>query len=145
MTNLNVVRINSEIQPNMQFGVYLKSWDGSINGSPPTGGGGGKGILKNVTLDSVVVDGVNHPVYIYQSNGGESGDIASYFQFTDVTYRNWSGSANENNLVSLGCSSNAPCTNLTFIDFDVSPPSGENAAYTCKNAIDVTGLNVSCG
>ncbi len=55
-----MLRLDAKVQPNMANGVsgyahtmlqsgsqylqvYFKSWTGTVNGSPPTGGGGGKG------------------------------------------------------------------------------------------------------
>jgi galacturan 1,4-alpha-galacturonidase len=74
----------------------MKSWTASIHGTPPTGGGGGNGTVTNVTLSSVVLDEVDIPVHIYQTNGGSSSDTPSFFQFADITYKNWSGTADTN-------------------------------------------------
>ncbi len=69
--------------------VYFKSWTGTINGSPPTGGGGGtgashkvieasvkvtsyQGVVDNITITDVVLDRVNAPLHLYQTNGGHS-------------------------------------------------------------------------
>ena len=43
---MQVERINKTLQPNMGSGVYLKTWTGTINGDPPTGGGGGSGTFR---------------------------------------------------------------------------------------------------
>jgi galacturan 1,4-alpha-galacturonidase len=75
--------------------VYFKTWDGSVHDTPPTGGGGGNGTLRNVTLSSVVLSEVNHPTYISQTNGAESGDTASYFKLADITYNGWTGTSDE--------------------------------------------------
>lgn len=70
-----MTRIDAKVQPNMQNGVcskfdevsrsrdfnrffidqvYLKTWDGSVNGAPPTGGGGGPGqCIFILCLDSL--------------------------------------------------------------------------------------------
>ena len=67
-----VFRINTSVQPNMGTGVYLKSWDGTVNGSPPTGGGGGGGLVKNVTVKNFLLGDVDLPIHLYQTNGGHS-------------------------------------------------------------------------
>jgi galacturan 1,4-alpha-galacturonidase len=93
MQNLQFLRLNSSVQPNMQNGVYLKTWDGSVNGVPPTGGGGAGGHVKNVLVKGAVLDRVNKPVALYQTNGGHSGDAPSTLQFSDLTFENFSGTA----------------------------------------------------
>ncbi|KAJ3565247.1 hypothetical protein NP233_g7759 [Leucocoprinus birnbaumii] len=45
--NVKVIRLSPEVQPNNVHGIYFKSWDGGINGMPPTGGGGGGGKWHN--------------------------------------------------------------------------------------------------
>ncbi|KJA25253.1 glycoside hydrolase family 28 protein [Hypholoma sublateritium FD-334 SS-4] len=40
MDTLQMIRLDPSVQPNMGTGVYFKSFDGSVNGSPPTAGGG---------------------------------------------------------------------------------------------------------
>ena len=67
--------------------VYFKSWDGTVNGVPPTGGGGaggmlwssttcpsnyGSGFVKNVVIKNFVLDQVDTPVALHQTNGGHS-------------------------------------------------------------------------
>jgi galacturan 1,4-alpha-galacturonidase len=74
----------------------MKSWDASIHGTPPTGGGGGNGTLKNVTISSVVLDQVETAVLVTQTNDAESGDTPSYYQFSDITYANWTGTTSTN-------------------------------------------------
>ena len=41
--NVQAVRLDPEVQPNMGTGIYLKTWTDTVNGVPPTGGGGGGG------------------------------------------------------------------------------------------------------
>ncbi|KAF4603057.1 hypothetical protein EYR38_003462 [Pleurotus pulmonarius] len=72
MRDLKMIRIDPNIQPNMGNGVYFKSWTGTISGSPPTGGGGGTGVVDNITITDVVLDRVNAPLHLYQTNGGHS-------------------------------------------------------------------------
>lgn len=33
--------------------IYFKSWDGTVNGSPPTGGGGGLGVSICQTIQPI--------------------------------------------------------------------------------------------
>lgn len=141
MEDLTMTRINASIQPNMQNGVYFKSWDGSINGVPPTGGGAGPGFTRNVTTRNVLLDRVNRPTTVSQTNGGHSGDLPSMYKFEGLHYINWTGTALTNELVNLACSAGANCTDVTFAGFDVSAPAGEVPEIICKNVEAVSGLN----
>lgn len=41
--HIQLLRLPTDVQPNLNNGVYLKSWTGTSSGSPPTSGGGGDG------------------------------------------------------------------------------------------------------
>ncbi|KAJ7918188.1 pectin lyase fold/virulence factor [Mycena leptocephala] len=140
MENLTMTRINASVQPNMQNGVYFKSWDSTINGAPPTGGGGGTGFTKNVTTLNVVLDRVNRPTTVTQTNGAHSGDLPSKYKFEDLHFENWSGTALTNELVALECSPAVNCTNISFTGFNVNVPAGQAPEFICQNAEDVSGL-----
>ncbi|KAJ7481884.1 pectin lyase fold/virulence factor [Mycena latifolia] len=141
MENLTMTRINASVQPNMNNGVYFKSWDGSINGVPPTGGGAGPGFAKNITTRNVVLDRVNRPTTISQTNGGHSGDLPSMFTFEDIHFENWTGTALTTELVDLACSAAVNCTDISFEGFNVSVPAGQTPVIVCQNAENVTGVN----
>ncbi|KAH8114523.1 pectin lyase-like protein [Phellopilus nigrolimitatus] len=144
MEDLNIIRINSSIQPNMLYGTYFKSWTGSVNGVPPTGGGGGGGFVKNVVARRVSLSDVDTPMGLYQTNDGHSGDTPSFLQFGDLSFQNWSGNATTNTLVNMNCSTNAPCSNITFLNFDVAPPSGEPPQFICIDVESEFGLSAPC-
>ncbi|KAJ7173003.1 pectin lyase fold/virulence factor [Mycena crocata] len=144
MEGLKMTRIDASVQPNMQNGVYFKSWDGSVNGAPPTGGGGGAGFTKNVTARNVVLDRVNRPMTVGQTNNAKAGDLPSIYKFMDLNFENWTGTALTNELVALVCSSATHCTNISFSDFNISIAAGEAPEVVCQNADNVTGLNEPC-
>ncbi|KAF8909620.1 pectin lyase fold/virulence factor [Gymnopilus junonius] len=83
--------------------VYFKSWDGSVNGAPPTGGGGAggdhTGLVDNVVARNVQLDRVTNVVHLYQTNGGHS---------------NWTGTAVSNTIVDLQCSPAVGCGAITL-------------------------------
>ncbi|KAJ7213449.1 pectin lyase fold/virulence factor, partial [Mycena pura] len=141
MDTMTMTRINASIQPNMGNGVYFKSWDGSVNGAPPTGGGGGSGFVKNVTLRNVVLDRVDLPTTIEQTKDGHSGDLPSIFKFSDIHYENWTGTALTNLVVALVCSPAVNCTTIGFEGFDVSVPAGETPEVACQNVVGLSGLS----
>ncbi|KAL5524602.1 hypothetical protein ACEPAF_9742 [Sanghuangporus sanghuang] len=83
LEDLTLIRLSSSIQPNMRWGVYFKSWSGTVNGEPPTGGGGGGaisetglmhplGFVNNVLARRAMIDDVDAPVALYQTNGAHS-------------------------------------------------------------------------
>ncbi|THH11155.1 hypothetical protein EW145_g825 [Phellinidium pouzarii] len=196
LEDITIVRINSTIQPNMQYGVYFKSWTDTVNGAPPVGGGGGGGFVKDITARRVSVSEANTPVGLYQTNDGlplvnwlndmhfkdmypynqwrHRSDTPSFLRFSDLSFENWVGNASTDTrepvpnpnyispahissppvpshltlcpvVVNLNCSSNAPCSNITFSDFDIAPPSGEAPGFICINAESVSGLPGTTG
>ncbi|KAJ8454046.1 hypothetical protein ONZ45_g19460 [Pleurotus djamor] len=142
MEDLKLIRINSSVQPNMNNGVYFKSWTGAVNGVPPTGGGGGSGLVKNISITNVQLDRVNAPIHLYQTNGGHSGDAPSQLMFGGLHFKNWSGTSLSNKLVDIECSSAVGCEDITFEDFDVPAPSGQAPRLICQNVHDLEGLKV---
>ncbi|TFK52947.1 pectin lyase-like protein [Heliocybe sulcata] len=144
MQNLTLLRLPSNIQPNMGSGVYLKSWTASVNDVPPTGGGGGGGYVSNVVAKDVYVDQVTVPLHLYQTNGGHSNDTPSYLQFSNLTFINWSGTSQRSKVVDIECSANAPCPNINFSNFNVAAPNGTAPGYECVNVVSESGLPGPC-
>ncbi|KAF8878075.1 pectin lyase-like protein [Infundibulicybe gibba] len=115
MENLRMIRIDPNVQPNMGNGIYFKSWDGSVNGAPPTGGGAGPGTVRNVVAR-------NCALHLYQTNGGHTADAPSRLSFGDLHFFNWTGTAVANKIVDIECSPAVGCSNITFQDFSVAAP-----------------------
>ncbi|KAG6901695.1 hypothetical protein C0995_009025 [Termitomyces sp. Mi166 len=91
-----ITRIDPNVQPNMANGVYFKTWTGTVDGVPPTGGGGGTGRVNNVRAKGVRLDRVDVPVHLFQTNSGHSGDMPSTLEFSNLTFAEWSGTATTN-------------------------------------------------
>ncbi|KAJ6624706.1 pectin lyase fold/virulence factor [Mycena sp. CBHHK59/15] len=144
LEDVKLLRIDPSVQPNMQNGVYFKSWTGSVNGVPPTGGGGGTGRVHNVTARNVVLDRVNLPIHLYQTNGGHSQDLPSTLMFGGLHFANWSGTALVNKIVDIECSAAVGCDAVSFAAFDVSAPTGQAPRYICQNVVDLSGLDGEC-
>jgi len=142
--DVKMLRLPFDVQPNMTHGVYFKAWSGTINGSPPNGGGAGAGTVNNVTVKNVEVDRVNMAVTIYQTNLAHPGDAPSKIKFENLNFINWTGTADTNRVVDMKCSPATGCTNITFTDFQVSPPPGEAPSYLCQNTFNVQGLSAPC-
>ncbi|KAF8186344.1 pectin lyase fold/virulence factor [Pholiota molesta] len=144
MDTLQMIRLDPSVQPNMVSGVYFKSWDGSVNGAPPTGGGGAKGLVNNVVVRNMKLDRVTAPVHVYQTNGGKSGDLPSQLKFEGLHFINWTGTAVTNKVVDIECSPAVGCSDISFEDFNVTPPAGQGLRLICQNTVDVTGLPAPC-
>ncbi|KAJ6606565.1 pectin lyase fold/virulence factor [Mycena vulgaris] len=145
LEDVQLLRIDPTVQPNMQNGVYFKSWDGSVNGVPPSGGGGGTGFAKNITARNVVLDRVNAPIHLYQTNGGHSLDLPSNLTFGALHFQNWSGTALSNKIVDIECSVAAVCGGISFSGFNVSGPVGQAPRFICQNVDPLPeGLSVPC-
>ncbi|KAJ7093168.1 pectin lyase fold/virulence factor [Mycena epipterygia] len=144
LEDVELLRIDASVQPNMQNGVYFKSWDGSVNGVPPTGGGGGTGFANNITAANVVLDRVNAPIHLYQTNGGHSLDLPSNLTFGGLHFTNWTGTALGNKIVDIECSAAVGCADISFSSFSVSGPVGQAPRFICQNVEDLSGLPVPC-
>ncbi|KAI0350795.1 pectin lyase-like protein [Trametes cingulata] len=148
MEDLKLLRLDPQVQPNMVSGVYLKTWTGSVHGSPPTGGGGGGGYVSNVVAKRVSVDRVTVPIHLYQTNGGKSmrshvrhrGDAPSKLQFSNLTFSDWTGTSLRNTIVDIECSAAAPCPNIRFHNINIAAPNGTAPTYKCVNVASESGL-----
>ncbi|GJE86365.1 glycoside hydrolase family 28 protein [Phanerochaete sordida] len=138
--NVQAVRLDPEVQPNMGTGIYLKTWTDTVNGVPPTGGGGGGGRVSNVIAKNFSLDRVSTPIHLYQTNGGHSGDAPSTLQFSNLTFEDFSGTSLSDEIVDIECSAAVPCPNISFKNINVSPPSGGSVEYVFKNVVNETGL-----
>ncbi|EMD36110.1 glycoside hydrolase family 28 protein [Gelatoporia subvermispora B] len=140
LEDVRMIRLDPEVQPNMGSGVYFKSWDGSVHGTPPAGGGGGSGFVSNVISRNFSLDQVTEPIHLYQTNGAQSGDLPSTLQFSNLSFIGWTGTAQQNTIVDLECSSAAPCPGMLFENVNIEPPNGESPVYTCVNVVSELGL-----
>ncbi|KAF5361505.1 hypothetical protein D9758_006142 [Tetrapyrgos nigripes] len=138
MEDLKLVRIDSDIQPNMKNAVYFKTWSGTVNGEPPTGGGGR---VHNVTVQDVVYDQVDRPLLLTQRNGAHSNDLPSKLMFSNLTFVNWSGTFKSTTVVDLECSPAVGCDNVSFDNFTFTSLSGDDLKFVCKNVENLSGLN----
>ncbi|KAF8153063.1 pectin lyase fold/virulence factor [Crassisporium funariophilum] len=141
MENLRMIRLDPNVQPNMGSGVYFKSWDGSVNGAPPTGGGAGGGMVKNISVKNVQVDRVNAPLHVYQTNNAHTGDAPSQLRFSDLHFADWTGTAITNKIIDIECSPAVGCSDISFGSFKVTPPAGQASRFICQNTAAVTGLS----
>ncbi|KAF5325003.1 hypothetical protein D9619_009789 [Psilocybe cf. subviscida] len=117
--------------------VYLKTWDGTANGVPPTAGGGANGSVTNIVAENVSVDRVTVPIHLYQTNGGHSGDAPSSIKFQGLSFINWTGTAIANKIVDIECSPAVGCDNISFAKYSIAPPTNQTGS-----SLHRFGLNV---
>jgi len=60
MEDINLYKSSQHLGKN---GLYFKSWMGLELGTPPNGGGGGKGWAKNITVKNVHMEETIRPIY----------------------------------------------------------------------------------
>ncbi|OSD00485.1 glycoside hydrolase family 28 protein [Trametes coccinea BRFM310] len=140
LEDITLIQPDPQVQPLMEHGVYFKSWTGTRIGFPPTGGGAGAGLVSGVVVRNVKLDNVTTPIQLYQTNLGHPGDAPSKLQFANLSFENWTGTAQDATIIDFQCSSAAPCENLSFQAIDVSPPNGTSSAYNCVNVASSSGL-----
>ncbi|KAF9813404.1 hypothetical protein IEO21_05638 [Rhodonia placenta] len=143
LEDLHMVRLDPKIQPNMGTGikVYFKSWTATLIGFPPDDGGGGPGLVTNVTARNVMLDNVSLPIQLYQTNGGLPGNAPSQLQFANLTFVNFTGTTSGNTIVDIACSPAAPCPGMVFSDINVTALNGKPPTYQCSNVVSERGLS----
>ncbi|KAE9400047.1 pectin lyase-like protein [Gymnopus androsaceus JB14] len=137
MEDLKLVRLPEAVQPNMQFGVYFKSWTGEVVGIL-------LGFFENVTAKNVNLDEVSIPLLISQTNGGNSSETPSTLMFSDLTFVNWTGTAATDEILDLVCSPAVNCSDITLEAFNVTTPWDGAPHYVCQNVVGLFGLEAPC-
>ncbi|OBZ76809.1 putative galacturan 1,4-alpha-galacturonidase A [Grifola frondosa] len=142
LEDLTMIRPDPQIQPYMRSGVLIETVKGILQimdrddyWVPPTGGGGGRGLVSDVVVRSVQLDRVTTPIQLYQTNLGHAGDSPSPLQFKNLAFVNWSGTASTD--TNLECSAAAPCEDISFRDISITPTNGQPPTYTCINVASV--------
>lgn len=105
-------------------GAYFKSWVGVSAGVPPQGGGGGTGLVSNVTFADLTVYDTSQAIYInkcYHKVASQANFCdTSTLVFEDLTFIDVKGTVNTRNGIDLNCSKAAPCHDITFRGVDLT-------------------------
>ncbi|KAH9829221.1 pectin lyase fold/virulence factor [Rhodofomes roseus] len=141
LEDIRLLHIDPEIQPNMGSAVYFKSWSGTAIGHPPDNGGGGSGLVTNVTVRNAELYNVSLPIHVYQTNGAHPGDSLSTLQFADLSFYNFTGTSSGSTIVNLACSPAAPCPGMVFEDINITVTNGAEPHYVCSNVVSQQGLS----
>lgn len=143
-----------------RYAGYIKTWTGIQQNYPPNGGGGGLGYATNISTplplphsltspppeafkDFEIHNLTEYPARITQCtsfSGATGGCDTSLFQISNITWGPFTGSVASGRLTRLQCSGAAPCTGLTFVDFDKIVTTGDRAV-TCTNVVQPEGID----
>ncbi|EKD20085.1 uncharacterized protein L3040_002239 [Drepanopeziza brunnea f. sp. 'multigermtubi'] len=135
--NILVTNINMY---NSSEGARIKIWpDAYSEKSGTLSGGGGRGLVRNVTYDGMWLDNVDYGLTITQCYGQDNETLCfehpSKLEIIDVTFKNIRGRTNRvfaPIVAHLVCSSNQTCSNIVAENVDIRTISGANLV-TCRN------------
>lgn len=144
---VNVTARNIQTFDGTWFAGYVKIWSGTPNGYPPNGGGGGTGRIHNITFTNFTLGGAQQMFQISSCLGqwgSGPGCDSSNFSVSDIKLSGIEGSLTTEDVVSLQCSSKAPCPGIELENIRLSV-NGTTPAYLCSNVsqpigFDCTGL-----
>ncbi|KAG9090963.1 hypothetical protein FRC07_011973 [Ceratobasidium sp. 392] len=132
-----------------RYAGYIKTWTGIQQNYPPNGGGGGTGVVRNITWkDFHLVDVYQQPVQLTQCtsfSGATGGCDTSTLKISNVTWGPMNGNITYNILARLQCSAAAPCENVRFDRMDGVKVNGTGARIKCSNVAGPIGFNCTEG
>ncbi|KAB5593448.1 hypothetical protein CTheo_3082 [Ceratobasidium theobromae] len=132
-----------------RYAAYIKTWTGIQQNYPPNGGGGGTGVVRNITWkDFNLIDVYQQPVQVTQCtsfSGATGGCDTSTLQISNVTWGPMTGNITYNILARIQCSGAAPCQNLQFDGMGGVKVNGTGARIKCSNVENPIGFNCTEG
>ncbi|TVY24009.1 Exopolygalacturonase X-1 [Lachnellula hyalina] len=112
-------------------------------------GGGGSGLVQNITYDTILVDNVDYAIEVDQCYGQSNLTLClqypSPLTISDVLFTNFQGKTSKKyapETSTFACSSDSACSNIVAQGIDVQSTGGERDAF-CLN-VDVATLDVNC-
>jgi len=135
---------------NASDGARIKVWPGVTSAlSGDLQGGGGTGIVKNVTYDLMQVTNVDYAIEVTQCYGQSNltlcNEFPSSLEITDVVFKNFGGTTSTKYKPLVGsivCSSPTVCSNITAEEINVVSLSNTDE-FTCVN-VDESTLALNC-
>ncbi|KAF9873179.1 hypothetical protein CkaCkLH20_09342 [Colletotrichum karsti] len=135
----------------------LKVWpgEGAVT-NPGWIGGGGAGIVRNVTYERFFVNNNDAALKIDQCYGAVNASTCqenpSLMVITDVVFKDFFGKTSKKSdpvVGSLICSDQDSCDNIQAFNITVEPPSGKPAQWKCRNMdaelLDLSGVGCVAG
>ncbi|KAJ5820040.1 hypothetical protein N7474_005631 [Penicillium riverlandense] len=144
---------------NCADGAYIKTWQGVDDASSSNGdaGGGGRGLIKNITYKNFEMVNVGLPIQITQCIYTEDQNQCntSKMAIEDVTWENIHGTSTYNIAASLYCSALHPCPNISFKNVDLKTVNStlglpmwnttiQHEVYQCANIIGEKDSGIPC-
>ncbi|KAJ4298925.1 hypothetical protein N0V90_004168 [Kalmusia sp. IMI 367209] len=140
------LRVENVHYSNTLHAFYMKTWTADQNGYPPNGGGGGLGYAENMHLKNLTFESMRGAAFSisqctrFSGAPGVGNCTNSKFQIRDVEIDGFVGTTKSNRVVSLQCSAEKPCTDITLNNVDVKWANGTVASdYLCGNVVDAKG------
>ncbi|KAJ5754171.1 uncharacterized protein N7511_008324 [Penicillium nucicola] len=135
---------------NASDGARIKVWPGTASAlSTDLQGGGGSGIVKNVTYDGMTIDNVDYAIEVTQCYGQKNLTLCNEFPSSlvieDILFTNFNGVTSgkyDPNVGTIVCSSPDVCSDIKATNIDVTSPDGDDK-FTCTN-VDDSLLDVNC-
>ncbi|EGX52955.1 Exopolygalacturonase X-1 [Orbilia oligospora] len=129
----------------------IKVWPGIQSAlSVDLQGGGGIGLVNNITYDLMQISNVDYGIELTQCYGQKNLTLCNQYPSTleikNVVFKNMWGTASKKYDPTVGtlvCSSPSVCHNIVAKNINVVPPSGKAPKYTCTN-MDRTLLELPC-
>ncbi|KAJ5305839.1 hypothetical protein N7508_004854 [Penicillium antarcticum] len=135
---------------NASDGARIKVWPGTASAlSTDLQGGGGSGIVKNITYDGMTIDNVDYAIEVTQCYGQKNLTLCNEFPSSlvieDILFTNFNGVTSgkyDPNVGTIVCSSPDVCSDIKATNIDVTSPDGDDQ-FTCTN-VDNSLLNFNC-
>ncbi|KAH8893117.1 exopolygalacturonase [Thozetella sp. PMI_491] len=135
---------------NASDGARIKVWPNTPSAlSGDLQGGGGKGMVRNITFEDFTIDNVDYAIEITQCYGQSNLTLCQQYPspltIENIIFRRFTGKTSTKYQPLIGafaCSSSTVCGNITASGIDVLSPAGGNQAY-CLNQNPAT-LDVTC-
>ncbi|RDL33266.1 Exopolygalacturonase [Venustampulla echinocandica] len=135
---------------NASDGARIKVWPNTPSAmSGDLQGGGGSGMVKNITYDTMIIDNVDYAIEVDQCYGQKNLTLCLEFPspltISDIVFKNFNGKTSKQYQPEIGtfaCSSATACSNIVATDINVFSPNGTKDAY-CLN-VDEEALDVKC-
>ncbi|RDW82695.1 exopolygalacturonase [Coleophoma cylindrospora] len=135
---------------NATDGARIKVWPNAPSAlSGDLQGGGGSGMVDNITYDTMIIDKVDYAIEVDQCYGQSNLTLCleypSPLTITNIIFKNFTGKTTSKYSPEIGtfaCSSETVCNNITATGINVLSPAGVDEAY-CLN-VDNSTLDVTC-
>lgn len=137
---------------NASDGARIKVWPGTPSAlSEDLQGGGGSGLVSNITYKDMYIENVDYAVEITQCYGQKNltlcHEFPSNLTISGIDISGIHGTTSKKRDPLSGyvvCSSSSVCSNISLSDIDVVAPSGVKNAFNCGNVDEAALVGINC-